>query len=84
MKKQASFSSRADYDTRRPYCVVFASGPSVAYDIHSRWSTRKAAETAGERMSLWASVFTIKQVNRANKLASATESARRLAAFGPK
>ena len=78
MKKPAYFSSPADYDTRRPYCVVLETGPEVAYDILTRWATRKAAEAACERSFARAMVMTITQVNRANARACADNAARLL------
>ena len=76
MKKQTSFSGPAEYDRLRPYCVVTPSGPSVAYDIHSRWSSLRAALAASARSTRWASVKTITQVNKANAIACDAECAR--------
>lgn len=76
MKKQTSFAGPADYNRKRPYCVVTPSGPSVAYDIHSRWSSRRAAMAACERGNIRDFVQTITQVNKANAIAGNAEVAR--------
>lgn len=81
MKKQTYFSGPAEYDQKRPYCVVTPSGPNVAYDIHSRHATRAAAQAACERGSVYNSVMTITEVKKADTHANDTESARLLASF---
>ena len=78
MKKQAYFSGPADYDRKRPYCVVTPSGSSVAYDIHSRWSSLYAAQHACCRSCVGSSVLTITQVKKANAIACDAECARTL------
>ena len=81
MKKQLSFSGPAEYNQKRPYCVVTPAGPCAAYDINSRHATRQAAANACERASMHASVMTITEVNKADALAADAETARLMEAY---
>jgi hypothetical protein len=80
MQAQTYFAGPADYDQKRPYCVVTPTGPGCAYDIHSRHSTRQAAQNAVERGTLRDSVMTITEVTKANRAAAAEDATRLLAA----
>ncbi|GAC1371034.1 MAG: hypothetical protein NVS3B25_18940 [Hymenobacter sp.] len=76
MKKNQYFSGPAEYDQKRPYCVVYPA--PHGYEIDKRFSTRKAAQNACERGSLYAEVKTITEVNRANKAGAEAEQQRLL------
>ena len=76
MNKQPYFSGPAEYDQKRPYCVVYPS-PN-GYEIYKQYATRKAAQNACERGSMYAEVKTVAAVKKANAAAAVTHADRLL------